>query len=252
MKDFKQILEESIIEFKYRIKSVVEIDDNFLEKMESVLKQFHVTEILEPIKTIIQDRPMDFIDIENSAVWITEFTTSIPISSAIFMEQLTKALGISENMVVVRSLSEPAELNRQKYLMGHEADAEALEKGLSLAAHLSCDPSYPEAPEVDQLYGDKYNSDFLNFLAQVEQERPSQKVDAISPLFKWLDMPKQPPGENSAFNKDIDSVKPVYSVIKKRTDYKLDPTGIVPNDMEMTKMYSKGLDAKPVIIKRSL
>ena len=156
-------------------------------------------------------------------------------------------------MIVVRSLNEPAEINRQSYLMKKDADEEAAGKGLTPASLLSCDPAYPEGKEVEQLYGDKYNTSFLNSLAQIEKDRESlQKINAKNPLFTWLELPKEIEADNAKFNSEIEGAKPVYSIIKKRSEYKLDPTGIVPNDLEINKVYSKSLDAKPIIIKRSL
>ena len=210
MKTFFQYLAESTKEYKYRLKTIVELNDEDLKKLETCLKKYDLVTISKPKKTIFQKKPRDFPGVEGAEVFIVDFTLRMPVTSYSMSLEFRKLLEIHENHIVVRGENEPVELEAQKMI----ADLEAEEKENKA---LLDDEVYSEFNEPQEVaYGDEYNRKLLSYLAQVASDRDQkQEVEQTGPvkaLFGWLKDETKP---SEDFNKDIDSVKPVHRKTKK-------------------------------------
>lgn len=193
MKSFHEYLAESVKEYQYRIKSIVPIDDAFLDRLETVLRKYDIVDVSSPKRTMVQKNPLDFKDIGHAEVYIVDVTTRIPASSYIMLQELRGVLNIPEKYLVVRGTNEPLELQTQAIQAFAEIEAEASEKGLTQAPLLDASPDYEEVDydaQPEPAYGDAYNKKFLNYLGNVKHERPDMTAEPSTEKkpakFSWL------------------------------------------------------------------
>ena len=186
MSKFKQYLNESYKEYKFRIKTIVPLDSAAMDKIEYVLNKYDMTDISAPRETPIQEIPLEFYEIQNTSVFIIDAVTSMPIAPHILLQQLKDILDIPEKFIVVRGENDPIEIYTQE--MKDKADKPYITK-------LSTDPDYNDDEKSDEepAFGDEYNKKFLSRIARAKHVVETD----VKP-------------ENAAFNKDHDGVKPHY------------------------------------------
>ena len=219
MKTFYHYLAEAEKTYKYRVKTVVEANDDFLDRMERALVKYDLVDVSRPKKTIVQYYPRDFRDVEAGEVYIIDIETRMPASSAVLQQELVSALECAARFIVVRGENEPAELESVKLAADLEngEDAEPAEALLNDAEYGEVENKEPE-----QDFGDDYNERLLGYLAKVTAENDKTTIvpENGEKMFNWLK--DVTPGED--FNKDIDAPKPVH-----RSDAKMnakDPTRV--------------------------
>lgn len=233
MKSFKQYLAENAREYGYVIKLVVEPTEEQCTSLANYLQQFSLMDITAP--QLLTGDNMDFVDIQNSNVYQINFVTGQPLSSYITMQGLRDVLNVAEKLIVVRTATEPVEMNADRRMteLGFIKKAAGLD--LEPAPRLSTDRLYMdvEQPITTDIYGDAYNKRFLDYLASVKQTRPTDEYNAPSPLFSWLDMSKvksaEPVQDTADFNARYDTPKPVTKV-----------TGNVPNPTPRSGLGAEG------------
>jgi len=210
MKSFYQYLAESAKIYKYRVKSVCQIDDHFISTLKHALFKYDVKSVSAPKKLMAQKSPMDFASFPMAEIWILDIETGVPASSYVLAVELRQALQIQESMLVVRGENEPVELEAQKIEEIHKDDVQGA---------LLDDANYAEAEQPAEIaFGDAYNKKLLGYLAQQKANRDALIVPAIEEVkktnkFNWLNKLDKNVGED--FNKDLDTVKPVHSNTKK-------------------------------------
>lgn len=205
--NFTTYLAESEKVYNFRIKAAAPLTKEVAEKIEKYLQKFRLKSISKPRKTIMQKCPMDFTNLTNAEIWMIDATTTLPCSSYVMQQAIIEIMQVPENYVVVRGENEPLEIENNRQVQERELKDAAEKEGLTQAALLGVDSEYPEAERgVDgqNYYGDSYNGRLMKYLKTVSEENQPKKVDAPSPLFKWLDMPKtaqdpvQPPEDFNA------------------------------------------------------
>ena len=226
MKSFKTYLEESQQQYHYRIKMVVKPDEEKMESIERLLRQYDLISIDTPIKVENKDR-LEFRDIDYVDVYYIDVNIGMPMSAYILQQELRAILNIPEKFVVVRSDNEPIEVDGIQRQMLRDLDKMSKEKGLTKGSLLSTDRFYlyAEQPLVKDAFGDKYNKTFLNFLADVAKNRKSQEYQAQSSHIKVSDMKKvkqEPTQDVADFNAAYNTPKPVYKV-KGKAKHPVDP-----------------------------
>jgi hypothetical protein len=219
MKSFKQYLAESARTWGYVIKLAIEPTAEQCAAMARYLEQFGLLEISPPEHEAGDS--LDFIDIQNHQVYQINFTVKQPLSSYITMEGLRDVLNIAEKLIVVRTVTEPVELNADRHMTELGFAKIAKDDELKPAPRLSTDRLYldVEQPITTDIYGDAYNKRFLDYLAGVKATRPSDEYHAPAPLFSWLEMakvaPREPVQDMADFNSRYDTPKPVYKPSSK-------------------------------------
>lgn len=181
---YKKYLEESLKEYRYRIKTVFPLETNEQNKIESVLRKYDLKDVSAPRRTPLQEHPLEFNNISNREVFIVDAVLGMPASAQQLHSELYDALDVPGGELVVRSDSDPIELQTEQ--LNNEEEYET---------KLSTDPNYQgkEQVEGEAPYGDEYNQKFLSRIA-----RAKAKVDSdVS-------------SENAEFNKDMPGVKPAY------------------------------------------
>jgi hypothetical protein len=210
MKSFYHYLAESTKSFKYRVKSIVAIDDAFVETLKKTLFKYDVKNVSTPKKLMAQKTPMDFPSFTMAEVWILDIETSVPASSYVLATELRSVLKIADAELIVRAENDPVELEAEKIeeiLKDDEANAK-LNDGM-----------YEQEDQPKEVaYGDAYNKKFLNYLAQLKADAEDTTVPAIEEVkktnkFSWLNPKDRSVADD--FNAEQDSVKPVHVNTKK-------------------------------------
>jgi hypothetical protein len=200
---FKQYIAETERSYNYRLKTIALLDDHAMDRIERIVMKYQPLDISRPRKTMMQKNPLDFTNIDAAEVWIVDFTLGLPASGYVLGEEIRHSLGLPEKHVIVRGANDPTEVESERILAGEEIGEEAAKLGLKPSGLLT-DPTYSEVTPVENLYGKVHNEKFLDYLRTVQKEREEKsKVEPESPLFKWMDMPKQTETDEGIYNADI-------------------------------------------------
>lgn len=189
-KTFIEHLLESDREYKYRIKTVIEFDDEAMERLERLVQKYELRDMFAPKKTIIQDHPLDFPDVNHSSVMIIDIITGVPVSAYILQQEIRENLQIPEKYIIVRSENDPLEVETARMLAIKDMKDEAEKKGLERDALLSTSNVYPEDVDSvpgEEVFGDVYNKRFLDTLAQISATRSPEYIENRGEgLFSWM------------------------------------------------------------------
>lgn len=209
MKSFKQYLAESVKESHYVVKLAMHPSDEQLDALEACLKKYDLIDISKP--RMIEKDTIDFSNYPDKKVHAIAFTTGMPVSSYMLMQQLRNALNVAEDFIVVRGSNEPIEIEAEDQEFNGTAYDPDRQPG---AARLSTDRFYDDAeqPLVTDVFGDDYNRKLMDYLAKVADDRETDHYEAPAPLFSWIDMDKAMAANEvqaDDFNDRFDTVKPV-------------------------------------------
>ena len=145
MKNFKEYLQENIIQKKYefRVKVAGDFTSEQESKLKTMLERFQVNAFKKVGTTPIQALPLDLPQVKNCEVSIYEVSLDYPTTQQELTEYLSSGLEVSKQRLVVRKPGEPTEEYQ------HE---EPKREGALLD-----DPDYKEAgsPQFEDYYGDK-------------------------------------------------------------------------------------------------
>lgn len=213
-KSFYQYFAESMKEYRFRLKTVLDLSDAEIEKIKKVLDKYDLVKFEEPKKTVMQYKPLDFQGVNYANVTIIDFVVTFPVAQFALQLELCNVLGTLDRFLVVRGDNEPNEIE-QRNKEEEEAEEELKETALM------DDPDYSECPEVPEVaYGDEYNKKLLDYLASVAAKKePKVKIDTepTKALFDYIENDKSVPED---FNKDYDTPKPVHrNEAKKEVEF---------------------------------
>jgi hypothetical protein len=253
----KQYINEAKKQYHLRLKTIVPLDDEQMDKIEMMVAKYIPTSISRPNKTILQRQPLDFPNLEAAEVYIVDMTFDMPIAPHILRADIRKVLDAPENFVFVRTRAEPGELQSEIINAMAEIKAEAEKKGLVVAAMLN-DPDYNEAESVDhsKLYGNEYNASLLGYLGQIEKEREDAVVRVKTAPFTWLDLPdrkdQEPVQDDSNFNAHIKDAPLVAPPASSNMDVDYSIFGnFNPENHEIRQVY-KDKKGNRVVLTRKL
>lgn len=169
--------------YKCRIKLACGCSDEMLDKIERHLEKYDVENISAPQKTILQKRPLDFPQLDTAEIHIIDFVANLPISLQLLKVEIAELLRVSEGLIVVVNPDEPRETQDNP---GKESPTEPL-----LTKEL-------KATEQEELFGDKFNTNFLKELKAMSDERRKEMPKIADP-----DRPASEPliGDNGDTNK---------------------------------------------------
>lgn len=163
MTDFKHYLAESTKEYDYRIKVAGDLNEDFAARLETALKKYEVKTLSKGKKTPIQEVPLDFPNLKNTAVTIFELKTSYPASVFEMHSYISNIMRLQPNQLVVRKPGEPTEQYQE----------EIKNKKTSEFKSVLQDIEYKDAPKVkaDEVYGDRANQSLLKELLKARKEK---------------------------------------------------------------------------------
>lgn len=158
---------ESAKTHEFRLKTIVELSDEQLDKLETHLRKYEAFDIGSPKRTILQSAPLDFYNTGAREVYIMDFKTEIPCSPAQLVQELVQKVGIAERDIRVRNKLEPREEMEADIIdPPTEADSKAL----------LTDSEYSEAdnPNADDYHGEAHKTKFVKELEKSRRELYSE------------------------------------------------------------------------------
>jgi len=201
-KTFAGYVAEAKTEFKYVLKfAVSEMTDSMIDVLEAGLSRYDLKQASSFRKTPIQESPLDFPNVKNMPVFICDVTMGYPASLDFLRTYICNSMGISESCVAVYSENDPRQIETDLYI-----DRSSPEYKAKYKARLGSDP---EETGDKNLYGETYNTKFLQELAKVQKEREVTVVDnPLSPAEKidHSTLPKGYDGFNDPKNLKKDDV----------------------------------------------
>jgi len=146
MKSLKQYLAESEKTYEFRLRSLNEISDEHMDRIEAHMKKYNMESMSSPKKTIMH-KPRGFADVGAQEVYMYDFSTKLPATPHTLHEEIAGICGISLGHMIVNNMNEAEEL--------WEVEEESDEESTSILA----DADYSEAEKInaEDHYGDKFN-----------------------------------------------------------------------------------------------
>jgi hypothetical protein len=253
--DFKQYITESQKQYHLRLKTIVPLDDEAMDKIEMMVAKYQPITISRPKKTMMQRQPLDFPNVDHAEVYILDMTFALPIAPHILRADMRKVLDAPENYVFVRTRSEPGEIQTQILNAISDITAEAETKGFTVVAMLD-DPDYNEGLTFPNMYGTDYNESLLGYLGQVEQDRKDAIARIPTSYFNWLDLPdrkdQEPVQDDANYNADIEGAPYNGKSSPKKLEVDFSIFGnFDPESGEIRRTY-KDKSGKKVVLTRKL
>jgi hypothetical protein len=169
-RSFVHYVAERKTEYKYILKFAVdEMTDIMIDQLEAGLAKYDVKSASSFRKTPIQESPLDFPNVKNTAVFICNLTLGYPGSLDFLRTYICNCMAISPACLAVYSENDPRQIETDLYI-----DRNSDEYKKKYKTRLGSDPE--ETGDKD-LYGEKYNVSFLKELEKVRKERESITVN---------------------------------------------------------------------------
>ena len=109
MKTFTQILNESKKTYEFKIGVAGERAEGFQDALETCLKKFDLLNMSNGKKTPIQERPLDFPQLQNMEVTYFEAEVGYPTTPQVLQEYISKCCQCENSHVIVRNAKDPRE-----------------------------------------------------------------------------------------------------------------------------------------------
>ena len=110
MRSFADILTETKKVYPFKIGVAGTLPEGFADSLETSLQKFNVSKMTSGKKTPIQERPLDFPQLQNTEVTYFEVELNYPTTTQVMQEYVGKCCNIAQSHIIVRSPNEPQEL----------------------------------------------------------------------------------------------------------------------------------------------
>jgi len=171
-KSFATYVAEVKTEYKYVLKFAVnEMTDDMIDRLEASLAKYDLKSASSFRKTPIQESPLDFPNVKNTAVFICDLVLGYPGSLDFLRTYICNNVGISPACLAVYSENDPRQIETDLYLDRNSEEYKKKYKTRLGSDHEQIDGTAAET------YGEKYNTSFLKELEQVRKERKIVTVD---------------------------------------------------------------------------
>lgn len=168
-KTFASYVAEVKTDYNYVLKFAVnEMEDANIDSLEACLAKYQLKQASAFRKKPIQESPLDFPNVKNTAVYICDITLGYPASLDFLRTYICNNLGISPANLAVYSENDPRQIETDLFVDRNSPEYKAKYK-----TRLGSD--YEESGDKD-LYGEKYNTDFIKELERVRKEREGVTV----------------------------------------------------------------------------
>ena len=114
MKKFADYLTESKKTYEFKIGIAGDRPDGCEDMIETGLQKFGITKMSAGKKTPIQERPLDFPQLENTDVMYYEVELTYPTTVQVLQEYLGGVCSVPQSHIIVRNPNEPQELYQQE------------------------------------------------------------------------------------------------------------------------------------------
>jgi len=109
MRSFTTVLTESKKTYEFKIGVAGPLPEGFADNMETILKKFNVVQMSSGKKTPIQERPLDFPQLQNMEITYFETELEYPTTTQVLQEYVGKCCGIDQAYIIVRNANDPRE-----------------------------------------------------------------------------------------------------------------------------------------------
>lgn len=114
MKSFKDILTESKKTYKFIVRVAGDLPEGFSSHLETNLKKFDLVSLSSGKRTPIQERPLDFPQLQNIETHTFEAEVNYPTTPQVLENYLTDNCMVSKGHLIVRNPGEPLELAQEQ------------------------------------------------------------------------------------------------------------------------------------------
>jgi|TARA_B110000977_G_scaffold48439_1_gene65822 hypothetical protein len=109
MRSFTTVLTESKKTYEFKIGVAGVLPEGFIDRMETALQKYNVIKMGSPKKTPIQERPLDFPQLQNTEVTYYEAEVEYPTTPQVLQDYVGKCCGIDQSYIIVRNMNDPRE-----------------------------------------------------------------------------------------------------------------------------------------------
>jgi len=109
MKKFQDFLVESKKTYSFKIGLAGELPEGINDRLKTMLEKFGVETFSAGKKTPIQERPLDFPNLENTEVTYFDVDLVYPTTEAILQEYIGHSCSVPRSHVIVRNPDSPVE-----------------------------------------------------------------------------------------------------------------------------------------------
>lgn len=109
MRSFTEILTESKKTYGFKIGVAGNMPEGFESKMKTALEKYSVASITSGKKTPIQERPLDFPQLQNMEVTYWNVELDYPTTPQIMQEYVGACCNVPQSHIIVRGANEPQE-----------------------------------------------------------------------------------------------------------------------------------------------
>ena len=109
MRSFTQLLTESKKTYEFKIGVAGPLPEGFEDTLETIFKKFGANNLTSGKKTPIQERPLDFPQLQNMEVTYFELGVEYPTTSQVLQEYVGRCCGIDQAYIIVRNMNDPRE-----------------------------------------------------------------------------------------------------------------------------------------------
>jgi hypothetical protein len=110
---FKHYLVESKKLYSYKVGLAGDLPENAVDKLETVMQKFKLASMSKGKKTPIQERPLDFPNLQNTRATYFDLETEYPTTPQILEQYLQNTLGMDPAHVIVRDPNAPQEQEQE-------------------------------------------------------------------------------------------------------------------------------------------
>lgn len=183
MKTFKEYLSEAVQENPIRIKIACDVTDDMMNIIERELERYDLVSINKPVKTIMQEHPLDFgTKVKNAEVYIIDAVANMPISHETFRRNLSDKLAVAYETIVVKGPNDPIEMEQEAEVKRQTADSESYEPKVGQDY---TDEEMKMSETEKPVSGEDHKENFLKDLKNFRDNDPDRgKVEVEGPLSK--------------------------------------------------------------------
>ncbi len=109
MRKFNEILTEAKKTYEFKVGIAGDCPDECVQQMKMALEKYDVVNITAGKKTPIQERPLDFPQLQNMEVTYFEAEVNYPTTPQVLQEYLGKCCGVDQAYIIVRNMNDPRE-----------------------------------------------------------------------------------------------------------------------------------------------
>ena len=114
MKHLKEYITESKKTYEFKVGIAGDIPEDFEKNLRTAMEKFHVVNMSAGKKTPIQERPLDFPQLQNMEVTYFEVEVNYPTTQAILQEYVGQQCCVEQSHIIVRNANEAQEIEQQE------------------------------------------------------------------------------------------------------------------------------------------